>query len=197
MALEPLTLYKFMTLYMLNKVNFPLTNSQISVFFLEREYTTYFTYQQIISELIESKLMTSETIRNTSYYKITDDGRETIALFTNKIPIAIIDDMDSFLIDNKYELRNEVSILSDYYKSSNQDFIVRLRINEGNSALIDMDISVPSEDVALIMCNNWRESNQEVYGYIMKRLMKDISNSNKKESPSIKEDLESDSSIQS
>jgi hypothetical protein len=197
MALEPLTLYKFMTLYMLNKVNFPLTNSQISVFFLEREYTTYFTYQQIISELIESKLMTSETIRNTSYYKITDDGRETIALFTNKIPIAIIDDMDSFLIDNKYELRNEVSILSDYYKSSNQDFIVRLRINEGNSALIDMDISVPSEDVALIMCNNWRESNQEVYGYIMKRLMKDISNSNKKESPSIKEDLDSDSSIQS
>lgn len=182
---------------MLNKVNFPLTNSQISVFFLEREYTTYFTYQQIISELIESKLMTSETIRNTSYYKITDDGRETIALFTNKIPIAIIDDMDSFLIDNKYELRNEVSILSDYYKSSNQDFIVRLRINEGNSALIDMDISVPSEDVALIMCNNWRESNQEVYGYIMKRLMKDISNSNKKESPSIKEDLDSDSSIQS
>ena len=46
MSLEPLTLYKFMTLYMLNKVNFPLTNNQISSFFLNKEYTTYFIFQQ-------------------------------------------------------------------------------------------------------------------------------------------------------
>ncbi len=192
MALEPLTLYKFMTLYMLNKVNFPLTNNQISGFFLDREYTTYFMFQQVVSELIESKLISSETIRNTSYYKITDDGRETIALFSNKIPVAIIDDMDIFLIDNKYELRNEVGVISDYYKSTNQDYIVRLRINEGNNALIDMDVSVPSEDVALIMCNNWRGASQEVYGFIMKRLMKDISDADEKDDENIDADEKDD-----
>ena len=114
MSLEPLTLYKLMTLYMLNKVNFPLTNAQISGFFLDKDYTSYFVLQQVISELIESKLISSETVRNTSYYRITDDGIETIELFTAKIPVAIIDDIDIFLLDNKYELRNEVGTLSDY-----------------------------------------------------------------------------------
>ena len=33
MSVDPLTLYKLMTLYMLNKVNFPLTNAQLSGFF--------------------------------------------------------------------------------------------------------------------------------------------------------------------
>ena len=173
MSLEQVTLYKFMTLYMLNKVNFPLTNNQIQRFFLDKEYTTYFIFQQVISELIESKLISSETVRNTSYYRITDDGRETIDMFKNKIPIAIIDDMDIFLIENKYELRNEVGVISDYYKSTNQDYIVNCRILEGNSTLIDMNLSVPSVDYAEMMCNNWKGASEDIYKYIMKTLMKD------------------------
>ena len=40
-------LYKLMVLYMLNKVDFPLTNSQISEFILDKGYTNYFTLQQM------------------------------------------------------------------------------------------------------------------------------------------------------
>ena len=39
MSLEAETLYKLIIMHMLNKVEFPLTNSQISQFFLENEYT--------------------------------------------------------------------------------------------------------------------------------------------------------------
>ena len=173
MSLEPLTLYKLMTLYMLNKVNFPLTNAQISGFFLDKDYTSYFVLQQVISELIESKLISSETVRNTSYYRITNDGIETVELFTSKIPVAIIDDIDIFLLDNKYELRNEVGTLSDYYKSTNQDYIVNCQIKEGQNTLIDLNLSVPSEDVAETMCNNWKAASQELYSTIMKTLMKE------------------------
>ena len=173
MSLEPLTLYKLMTLYMLNKVNFPLTDAQISDFFLNKEYTTYFSFRQVISELIETNLITSETVRNASYYKITDDGIETIDLFTSKIPVAIIDDMDIFILENKYELRNEVGTLSDYYKSTNQDYVVNCQIKEGPNILIDINISVPSEDVAETMCNNWKGASQELYSPIIKTLMKE------------------------
>ncbi len=172
MAVEPLTLYKLMTLYMLNKVNFPLTNAQMSVFFLDKEYTTYFVFQQVVSELLETRLISSETMRNTSYYRITDQGVETIELLIDKIPVAVIDDMDIFLIDNKYELRNEVGTTADYYKSTNQDYIVSCNIKEGNSSLIELNLSVPSEDVAEIMCNNWRDASQELYTNIMRTLMK-------------------------
>lgn len=41
MLSEPLTLYKLMILYMLRQAKFPLSGSQISEFFLDKEYTTY------------------------------------------------------------------------------------------------------------------------------------------------------------
>lgn len=173
MSLEPLTLYKLMTLYMLNKVNFPLTKNQLLDFFLSKDYTNYFTYLQVLSELEESKLVNIETVRSNSYYKINSDGTETIELFVKKIPLSIIDDMDIFLVENKYELRNEVSTISDYYKSTNQDYIVTCKIYEGASTLIDLNLSVPSEDVAEMMCNNWSSSSQDIYSTIMKSLMKE------------------------
>ena len=39
---DSLTLYKLIILFMLDKVDFPLTTSQISEFILEKEYTSYF-----------------------------------------------------------------------------------------------------------------------------------------------------------
>ena len=66
MSSTGLTLYKLMILYMLEKVNFPLTNNQITGFILDQGYTDYFHVQQAISELVESNLITTETIRNAS-----------------------------------------------------------------------------------------------------------------------------------
>ena len=45
MSQDTLMLYKLMVLYMLNKVDFPLTNSQISEFILDKGYTNYFSLQ--------------------------------------------------------------------------------------------------------------------------------------------------------
>lgn len=50
---QPLTLYKLIVLYMLDRVDFPLSTSQISEFVLDKGYTTYFKLQQALSELME------------------------------------------------------------------------------------------------------------------------------------------------
>lgn len=171
MALESITLYKLMILYMLNKVNFPLTTSQLSSFLLDQNYTNYFTLQQVISELVDSHLISCETVRNSSYYHITSEGSETIGLFSNKIPGAIVDDMDIYLMDNKYELRNEVGTLADYYKSANSDYIVHCQVKEGRSTLIEINVSVPTKEEASSMCSKWKEASQSIYAYIMKSLM--------------------------
>ena len=57
---EPFTIYKLTILNMLDKVDFPLTNTQISNFFLEQDYTDYFRVQQVISDLVEANLIRSE-----------------------------------------------------------------------------------------------------------------------------------------
>ena len=86
---EALTLYKLIILYMLRKVNFPLTNAQISDFILGQEYTSYFHLQQAISEMLEADLVTAEVIRNTSYYRMTEEGKKTTRLRSRNTRFAV------------------------------------------------------------------------------------------------------------
>lgn len=171
MLSEPLTLYKLMNLYMLKQVNFPLTNTQLAEFFLDREYTTYFTLQQALSELKDAGLVSMETVRNTSRYQITRDGEETLEFFGNQISQAIVDDMDAYLKENKFRLRSEVSLISDFYKSSAQNYTLRLEVHEGKSPLLQINLTVPDKEQAEYMCAQWNNKSQEIYAFIMKSLM--------------------------
>ena len=171
MLSEPMTLYKLMNLYMLKQVNFPLTNSQLSDFFLGREYTTYFTLQQALNELLEAGLVRMESIHNTSRYEITKEGEDTLSFFGKKISPAIIEDMDQYLKENRFRLRNEVGMVSDFYKSTNQDYIVHCEVREGKNPLISFDLSVPDKEQAELMCSNWENKSQEIYAYVMRALL--------------------------
>lgn len=170
MSPEALTLYKLIVLYMLNKVNFPLTNTQLSEFILGKEYTNYFTLQQVISELSASELISVKTIGSSSYYHITSQGEETLGFFSNKISDPIKEEIDTFLIENKYELRNEAGTLSDYYKSTNGDYIVHCQIKEGTSPLIELNLAVPTQETAEHMCMNWKNASEDIYAYIIRQL---------------------------
>ena len=165
MLAEPMTLYKLMNLYMLHQVNFPLTNAQLSNFFLDREYTTYFTLQQALNELLDAGLVKKETMRNSSRYEITKEGEETLEFFGKNISPAIVSDMDEYLKQNRFRMRNEVGLISDFYKSTNQDYIVHCEVREGKAVLVNLDISVPDKEQAEIMCNHWKDRSQEIYAY--------------------------------
>ena len=89
MGTESIVLYKLIVLYMLDRVNFTLTNSQISDFVLEKGYTNYFTLQEAINGLIESEFVYVSSIRGASHYKITYKGEEALSMFENRIATAL------------------------------------------------------------------------------------------------------------
>ena len=161
MLSEPMTLYKLMNLYMLKQVNFPLTNAQLSGFFLDREYTTYFTLQQALNELLEAGLIKMQTLHNSTRYEITREGEETLEFFGKKISPAIVEDMDEYLKENRFRMRNEVGLVSDFYKSTNQDYIVHCEVREGKNVLVGIDVSVPDKEQAELMCSHWRDRSRK------------------------------------
>lgn len=171
MLSEPMTLYKLMNLYMLKQVNFPLTNAQLTDFFLQHEYASYFTLQQALNELQESGLIRTQSTHNSTLFEITKEGEETLNFFGKNISPAIIEDMDTYLKDNRFRMRNEVGVLSNYYKSTNQDYIVHCEVREGKNTLIDLSLSVPDKEQAESMCARWKKTSQDIYAYVMKTMM--------------------------
>ncbi len=173
MLSDPMTLYKLMILYLLKKVNFPLNNAQLSDFFLQREYTTYFTLQEAISELEEAGLIHSSSTHSTTSYEITQEGEDTLSFFQKNISPTIVEDMDRYIKDNRFRLRNEMGVQSDYYRSTSQDYTVHCEVHEGKETLIDLSLSVPDKEQAQSMAEHWKAHSQEIYAYIMKTLMSD------------------------
>lgn len=168
---DTLTLYKLIVLKMLDQVNSPLTNSQISEFILEKEYTNYFTLQQVLSEMDETGLVTITSNHNSSLYHLTDAGRNTLEYFGNKISDAICRDIKNYLEEHEMEIRNSLSTTADYYQGNQGDYLVRFRVKEKKSMLIDLTLSVPSEKEAISMCNHWKEKSQTIYAFVMKELL--------------------------
>lgn len=168
---QPFTLYKLIVLYMLSKVDYPLTNSQISEFILDKEYTTYFHLQQSLSEMIESNLLEKHTVRNSSYYRITEMGSTTLGFFVNDISAEIKQEVDDFLDEKGCQLKEEITALADYYKSNSGNYAVCLRLKERKVQLIDLTIMVPTEEAAKAMCAKWDSGCQDVYAQILEILL--------------------------
>jgi len=162
-----------MNLYMLKQVNFPLSNAQLTDFFLQHEYTSYFTLQQALNELKEAGLIRTESTHNETHYEITKEGEDTLSFFGKNISPAIVADMDKYLKENRFRMRNEVGVRADYYKSTSQDYIVHCEVREGKSTLIDLNLSVPDKMQAEAMCARWKDHSQEIYAFAMKALMSD------------------------
>jgi DNA-binding PadR family transcriptional regulator len=171
MATDASTLYKLIILYMLDRVNSPMTNAQISEFVLEKGYTSYFTLQEVLNTLISDGFITEESYHSSTHYTITDSGRETINFFKYKISSSIVSDINLYLSDNKYELKEAVNNISEYYKASNGDYAVHCQVKENGHPIIDLTITVPDEQQADSMCGKWKDASPDIYEYIMTHLL--------------------------
>ena len=155
---------------MLNRVNFPLTKAQVGDFILEKEYTNFLTLQQAIAELIDADLVSAKSNRNRTYLVITDEGRATLTFFNNRISDTIKEEIDGYFTANEMEMRNEVSILADYYKSVSGEYESHLKAKEKDVTVVEITLSVPDEDTASAICANWQKKNQEIYQYLTGQL---------------------------
>ncbi len=153
-------------LYMLMRSDVPLSKSQIYDFMLEEGYTTFMTLQEAFSELSSSGLINETTVANRTYLEITAEGEQSLEFFGNRINPAIREQVDDYLRENSIRLRDESSVLGDYRKVGENEYVVRLWAKEKYEDLIDIRIPVPTEQMAQKMLEEWKEKNQEIYKYL-------------------------------
>lgn len=171
MEQNQLTLYKLMILYLIKKVDFPLSNSQISEFIIEKGYTNYFNVQRAFHELEEEEMLRFQTIRNMSHYYLTAEGEEAIDMFEYQIPVSIKEDISNFLDEKEYELRKETDLEADFFPAKRDEYTVRLKVKEKDSLLLEVNLNVVSREQAVYICDHWNEKHSDVYSYLIQKLL--------------------------
>lgn len=176
MQSDTFMLYKLMILYILSRVNFPLTNAQLTAFMLEKEYTNYFNIQRALSELIDDAFISMRTIRNSTLYRITENGTETLLLFDHMISAGIKGDIEAYLAENKYDLQAEVSTPAEFYQIKKGEYAAHICVIERNTPIIDLSLIVTTEEEAARICNNWKDKSSDIYAHLMSVLLENKNN---------------------
>lgn len=166
-----MTLYKLIILTMLDYVAYPLTNAILSDFLLEKEYTTYFTIQQALSELTKENLITKEQTYNSSYYSLTDSGRETFDLFGYTLSPRIRQEITAYLKEKNHEILEKISVFTDYAPARENEYVVTCRLQEKDSVLMELSLTVPNEENATKVCAQFQNKNSGIYASLLKELL--------------------------
>ena len=112
-----------------------------------------------------------KTVRNSSYFQITPQGKQTLSYFEDQISDGIKKDIADFFKENIIQIREELSDTADYYKGQEEGYQVRCRLRQNNLSLVDLTIAVPTEDAAKAVCLNWKEKRQSIYENLIEFLL--------------------------
>ena len=168
---EELAYHKLLILYVLEKANMDLTNSQITQVILETEVMNYFSLQQFLSQLMDANFLKIYEDSNKEYYTLTQKGIETLNYFLSRIPSQITEKLDEYIKLNKENLLADTQVKSSFVKQSDNEYIVNLRVIENQSNLIDLNLNVSSEKQAKLICDNWKKNASYMYAEIIELLI--------------------------
>lgn len=161
---------KLMILYLLNNVSFSLNHENLSNFFLDK-YTSFISFQEILADLVDTKLIEEFKTKTSVFYKATDDGVEALMSFIDDISKEHQAELDEYIKENKFKLKEESIVKADYFDSSEGNYKISLEINENKDENFKIEIDVPTSDAAITMCENWKEKAKTIYTYVIKQLL--------------------------
>lgn len=171
MASEPITIYKLIILYTLSKVDAPVPPSIISDYITDHKYTNYFTLQNAFAELLQADLIREDVTYHLSYYEITDAGKETLASFGAPLSQDIRQEIDAYLQDNKFDIIDETSFVTDYKQTAERTYLATCTMREKQHILFRLELDVATEEDAIRVCANWQAQSEELYRMAMMRLL--------------------------
>jgi predicted transcriptional regulator len=164
---------KLKLLYILNYINIPLTNIEITNQILENNYMDYFLLQQLLADLCDAKFVKLNSKNGNEYYSISEAGTAALEMFEEKLPDYFTNEIAANFAILKKELKKQRELIGHYYKK-NDEFIVSLQVMENESVIFNLSINVPTENMAKNICKKWDSSPEEIFGSIIKTLTSDL-----------------------
>ncbi|WP_244835297.1 DUF4364 family protein [Clostridium sp. BJN0001] len=158
---------KLLMLYVLNKLDTPISNTQFTDIMLENTFLNYFNFQQYLSELIESAFVEYISYNNKKkLLSITKKGKTVLSLFKDRISKANMDFFDKFIEDNLKIIKKELTINADYTLGKDDTFIIDLNALENGSILMEVKLTVPTKEQAISICKKWKSNPSKLYNSI-------------------------------
>ena len=161
---------KVLILYILNKINRGITDSDLLKIISSINNINYFYFRDLLIDLVESKLVGTYTKEEQNVYEITPEGKNSLELTIDMLPGMIKLKADNIFKQELFEIADEESISAEYIPESENDYTVKCKIVENNKTIFEVKIFAGSNEQARNISDNWRKNAKEIYPKIMNLL---------------------------
>lgn len=180
---ETLAENKVLILYILNSIKDSLTNNNLYKIVLAVVDMNYFYFQQFLLDLVSNSLVTEYENENTTLYKITDKGKQTLELTEDILPGIIKLKVDTNLKDAMEKANDESSIVAEYIPKNENYYNITCKIIEKNETIFEVKTFAGSRAQAKQMVDNWKSYAVQIYPKMIDILTADYAKLNPEINP--------------
>jgi len=167
---------KLIIMYIIDRLNMPVSNNNITRLVLETRLMNYFMFQQCFNELHEGKLLeliaAVERQESSGGFSLTENGKNTLRYFLNLISPGLRKQLDKMLPDARKEIQSEDLVTADFMPESESKFTVTCKMGEKGFPLVELKAAVGTKTDARAICENWKNHSSEIYAEIINSLIK-------------------------
>jgi len=166
---------KLLLLYLVSRMELPMSQAQVTDFVRDADYMDYYTMQQTLANLVEGGHfdVTEENAldNNTTRYNITDEGQTSLEFFAKQIPWSRRQAIDAYILENQGKIKKDYENIATYFPNmENDEFRVKCGVYEDKRALLELVVSVDTREQAKLIQSNWRANASGLYQRIIEAL---------------------------
>ena len=135
-------------------------------------------FKQVLTDLIESKLVGSYTKEEEPVIKITSEGKNAYILTKDVLPGILKLKADNIFKSEFSSIENESSIIAEFIPKNENSYTVKCKIVENNETIFEVKSFVGSRERAKKIVDNWNKNANSIYPEILNLLLKDSSSNN-------------------
>ena len=166
---------KLLLLYLINRMEFPMSRAQVTDFVREADFMDYYTLQQTLADMVESGHLdaTEENAldNSTTRYAVTGEGQTTLEYFEKHIAWSKREAIDRYITENRGKIKKDYENTATYFPNvENDEFRVKCGVYEDERALLELFVSVDTREQAKLIQSNWRANASVLYQRIIEAL---------------------------
>ena len=162
---------KVLMLYILSCINGDITQDGLFKIISSINDINYFYFKQVLTDLMDSKLVGSYTKENEQVIKITSEGKNAYILTKDILPGIMKLKADNIFKKEFSDIEEKSSIIAEFTPKSENEYIIKCKIVENNETIFEVKTFAGTRDRAKRIVDNWNKNANSIYPKILNMLL--------------------------
>ena len=164
---------KVLILYILNLINTDFKQDDLFKIITSINDINYFYFKQVLTDLIDSKLVGTYTKEEEPVIKITSEGKNAYELTKDVLPGIMKLKADHIFEKEFSNIEEESSVIAEFTPRNENDYMIKCKIVENNETIFEVKTIAGSRDRAKRIVYNWNKNATTIYPKILNMLLEE------------------------